>query len=215
MTPRISRTAKVLRVLFCAAFVGHFTLVGLLLSPANPLVGVAGPVASLYHNGATYQNWHLFSPDPGISSTFLSVRCWTPEGVTTWMDPLDHIEPLASAADRTLDMKRSLQLRRSMPMKVWSEAEKLNARCTQVEDEAARTECIIEQRALFVTSTPMRAAQRASSAACSAITDDTAIAYELEIVHTLPKRYTERDDPRPFGEAQRIEFEEPFLVHSN
>lgn len=213
MTPRTSRTAKVLRTLMCAGFVGHFTLVGLLLSPTNPLVGAAGPLATLYHNGATYQNWHLFSPDPGISSTFLSVRCWTPDGATAWFEPLAHIEPFAGAEDRTLDMKRSLQLRRSLPMRVWSEAEKLDARCAGHEDQADRTQCILEQREQFLVSPPMGAAQRAAAAACEAVTEGAALAFELEIVRTLPKRYSQRHDPSPFADAQRIAFEEAFVVH--
>lgn len=203
--------AKLLRALMCAGFVGHFTLVALLLSPANPLVGAVGPLATLYHNGATYQNWHLFSPDPGISSTFLSVRCSTSDGPTEWFDPLDRVEPFAGAADRTLDMKRTLQLRRSMPMRVWSEAERLHARCKDLEAEE-RTQCILEQRDQFVASAPMAAALRASAAACQAVTGDAAPVFELEIVRTLPKRYSQRDDARPFAQAQRIAFEEAFVV---
>jgi hypothetical protein len=211
MTPRTSRMAKALRIIMCVGFVGHFTLVGLLLSPVNPLVGAAGPLATLYHNGATYQNWHLFSPDPGISSTFLSVRCATPDGATDWFDPLARIEPFAGATDRTLDMKRTLQLRRSMPMRAWSEAEKLHARCKDLRDEAL-TQCILEQRESFLVSAPMGAALRASAAACRAATDDAALAFEIEIIRTLPKRYSERDDPRPFAQAQRITFPEAFDV---
>lgn len=211
MTPRTSRIAKALRILMCVGFVGHFTLVALLLSPANPLVGAAGPLATLYHNGATYQNWHLFSPDPGISSTFLSVRCKAADGPTEWFDPLDRVEPFAGAKDRTLDMQRTLQLRRSLPMRVWSEAERLHARCKDSSDED-RTQCILDQRAQFVVSAPMAAALRAAAVACQVATHETAPVFELEIIRTLPKRYSQRDDARPFAEVQRIAFEEAFVV---
>ena len=211
MTPHASRIAKALRILMCVGLVGHFTLVALLLSPANPLVGAAGPIATLYHNGATYQDWHLFSPDPGISSTFLSVRCATADGATEWFDPLDRAEPFAGAMDRIFDMQRTLQLRRALPMRVWSEAERLQARCKDSSDEE-RTQCVLDQRAQFVVSAPMATALRASAAACKVVTGAAAPVFELEIVRTLPKRYSQRDDARPFAEVQRIAFEEAFVV---
>src|SRR5690606_23254929 len=59
------------------------------LSPPNLLKQELGAQAERYMGTLFYQNWHLFSPEPGISTTKFAFRCvadgreWGP-----WRDPL-------------------------------------------------------------------------------------------------------------------------------
>ena len=53
----------------------------------------AGQFAKAYIDPILHQNWHLFSPNPGISHAILGVRCkYTGEDWREWYDPAQPLE---------------------------------------------------------------------------------------------------------------------------
>jgi len=72
----------------CAAFCCHFLMTLVYLSPPNLLRMQLDELATSYMNPLFYQNWHLFSPHPGITTTKLAVRCADRTGEwSEWADP--------------------------------------------------------------------------------------------------------------------------------
>lgn len=66
----------------------HVLMTLVYLSPSNLLKLSLGEFAYAYMNSLFYQNWHLFSPNPAISSTKLAIRCIDENGhPTAWKDP--------------------------------------------------------------------------------------------------------------------------------
>jgi hypothetical protein len=67
----------------------HVAMTAIYLSPPNLLQQTVGEIVQDYMSPLFYQNWHLFSPRPGITSTKLAVRCHDADaGWTAWLDPL-------------------------------------------------------------------------------------------------------------------------------
>ena len=66
----------------------HLFMMFVYLGPPNLLQLRFGPLAQQYMRHFFYQNWHLFSPNPAISSSKFAVRCANGEGQwSEWKDP--------------------------------------------------------------------------------------------------------------------------------
>lgn len=66
----------------------HLFMIFVYLGPPNLLQLHVGELAFGYVQNIFYQNWHLFSPNPGISSVKFAVRCADDEGHwSSWKDP--------------------------------------------------------------------------------------------------------------------------------
>jgi hypothetical protein len=66
----------------------HLFMIFVNLGPPNLLKLHFGPFAHQYMHRFFYQNWHLFSPNPAISSSKFAVRCADDEGQwSSWKDP--------------------------------------------------------------------------------------------------------------------------------
>lgn len=73
--------------LVLAVLGGHVLLTLVYLSPPNIAQEHMGVVAERYMKPLFHQNWHLFSPNPGISTRKLAVRCRA--GEDEWSDYFD------------------------------------------------------------------------------------------------------------------------------
>ncbi len=72
-----------------AALLGfHLLMIFVYLGPPNLLQYQWGNFAFGYMQNIFYQNWHLFSPNPGINSVKFAVRCADENGHWShWKDP--------------------------------------------------------------------------------------------------------------------------------
>ena len=69
---------------------GHLMLTLVYLSPPNIAQERLGALAKRYMQPFFQQSWHLFSPNPGISSRKLAIRCQADAAPwTEWFDPLE------------------------------------------------------------------------------------------------------------------------------
>lgn len=75
-----------------ASLVVHFTATALYLLPPNLAKQALAETLARYMTPLFIQKWHFFSPNPGISSIKLSVRCQHTTGAwTPWHDPMEHV----------------------------------------------------------------------------------------------------------------------------
>lgn len=65
-----------IRLLAILLIFGHLSLTALHLLPKNPISVRIGAVTSFYINSFFSQNWQLFAPEPGSSSTKFFYRCF-------------------------------------------------------------------------------------------------------------------------------------------
>jgi hypothetical protein len=66
----------------------HLFMIFVNLGPPNLLKLHFGPLSHDYMRLFFYQNWHLFSPNPAISSSKFAVRCADEDGQwSKWKDP--------------------------------------------------------------------------------------------------------------------------------
>ena len=70
----------------------HLLMTAVYLSPPNLLRLQFGRLADAYMHPMFYQNWHLFSPNPGVTTTKLAVRYRSDEGWSAWFDPLQEMQ---------------------------------------------------------------------------------------------------------------------------
>ena len=101
---------------------GHIAATLVYLSPPNIAKQHFGTAAEEYITPLFRQRWHLFSPNPGISSQKMAIRCGDREGSwSPWFDPLegltmDHYDNRISGNGKLLYLYRALgnDLRRDM-----------------------------------------------------------------------------------------------------
>ncbi len=66
----------------------HLLMIATYLGPPNLVQYHLGSFAFRYMHNIFYQNWHLFSPNPGINSVKFAVRCADAKGQwSNWKDP--------------------------------------------------------------------------------------------------------------------------------
>lgn len=80
-----------LRLFFSLFIVGHLSLISLHLMPVNPLSLRVKKITDFYVGRLFSQNWHLFAPEPGNSTTKLFYRCNDGEKWSDILDPFKEI----------------------------------------------------------------------------------------------------------------------------
>lgn len=97
-----------------AALGGHLGATLVYLSPPNVAKEHFGSTADAYIKPLFYQNWHLFSPNPGISTRKMAIRCGGDNGQwSEWFDPLEgltaeHYESRMSGVGKLLYLYRAV-----------------------------------------------------------------------------------------------------------
>lgn len=107
----------------------HIGMIAVYLSPPNLLRQRVGLTADRYIGILFYQNWHLFSPTPGITSTKFAVRCRAEGG--GWSGYFDPVESMYAAhyRSRVLGYGKVLYVHREVGMGVKEEIDRKRADC--------------------------------------------------------------------------------------
>ena len=125
--PRLVKWAITIGVSMVVAV--HIGMIAVYLSPPNLLRRSIGLAADSYIGILFYQNWHVFSPTPGITSTKFAVRCRA-EG-SGWSDYFDPVERMYAAhyRSRVLGYGKVLYVHREVGMGVKEEVDRKRADC--------------------------------------------------------------------------------------
>lgn len=84
-------TSYLIAVAALVALGGHVLLTLVYLSPPNIAQEHIGAVAQSYIKPLFSQRWHLFSPNPGVSTRKLGVRCESDDAWSEWFDPTEDL----------------------------------------------------------------------------------------------------------------------------
>ena len=181
-----------------AALVVHFAATALYLLPPNLAKQALAETVARYMTPLFNQKWHFFSPNPGISSIKLSVRCqhitgeWTP-----WNDPMEHVlERLYH--NRASGHGKLMYLYRGVGVALSRDLRSATADC----HECAREE-VIE----VVEHSPSYAlASRFALSVCEGVQPNPS-RYQFKIMEFFPVQYSQRHDATlRWGRVTEFEF---------
>ena len=193
---------------------GHVLSTLLYLSPPNVAKEHLGEVADAYMRPLFYQNWHLFSPNPGISSRKLAVRCGTQDQPwSEWFDPLEGL--LAEHYDNRISgTGKLLYLYRAVGDDLRLEMKKTMAKCQQrvlereqgsqrlPEPSEVAKECSPEALMdTLVATDEFSLALRYTQQVCEQYVDDpqTLDRLQFKLLEFFPVKYADRDQAEATG----------------
>jgi hypothetical protein len=125
--PRLVKWAIAIGVSMAVAV--HIVMIAVFLSPPNLVRRSIGLTADRYIGLLFYQNWHLFSPTPGITSTKFAVRCRA-QG-SDWSGYVDPVERMYAAhyRSRILGYGKVLYVHREVGIGLKQEIDRKRADC--------------------------------------------------------------------------------------
>lgn len=196
-----------------AILVFHFLMTAVYLSPPNLLKRDLGRLAWRYMSPLFYQNWHLFSPNPGISSTKLAIRCWSPDtGWGEWRDPLAELYPKhyrwrISGYGKVIYIYRDvgLSLNRLVREKLVECLERHAARPEEVQRECSEQRIAprLHDEPAFALS--VRLAARTCESAGPM--EDRVQRLQFKVVEFFPRKFSERNQmEKLWSEVRELEF---------
>lgn len=189
--PRFAKWAIAIGVSMVVAV--HIGMIAVYLSPPNLVRRRLGLTADRYVGMLFYQNWHLFSPTPGITSTKFAVRCRAAgSGWTGYFDPVESMYA-AHYRSRVLGYGKVLYVHREVGMGVKEEIDRKRAECfSKLRPNEDTAPCAAER--IIPTlgqSFAFDLARRYAAQACT----DRGIgpgAVQFKIVEFFPLKYSER-----------------------
>lgn len=193
---------------------GHLFSTLVYLSPPNVAKEHFGELADAYMRPLFYQNWHLFSPNPGISSRKLAVRCGAAEEPWgEWFDPLEglvaeHYENRVSGTGKLLYVYRAVgdDLRLKMKKKMATCQQRLVDAAPDPEwlpepgevAEQCSPEALMDE---LVATDEFALAIRYTQRVCEESVGDPASLDRLQfkLLEFFPVKYAERDQAEATG----------------
>lgn len=198
----------------------HLLMTVLYLLPANVAKRSLGEKVQAYMEPLFYQNWHLFSPDPGISSTHMVVRCQNEDGQwTSWLEPN---KPLQDRIDRNRvsSFTKLIYVYRGIPTGLQRDLNDLVVRCLEEaqEDPNAAAEAVEtcnprNLAPLMQGSESFELAARYAAMACNAVlqTENQGLSsVQFQVLQFFALQYTERHlaEQKPWSRVVEVTFPE-------
>ena len=187
--------------------IGHILMTLIFLSPDNLIKNNMGKTAFNYMKPFFYQNWHLFSPNPGFSSTKLWVRCKETEGKwSNWQDPFSSIQE---------DFHKNRLSGKGKLLRVYQQLSKGVVK--QYDD--IKEKCMKEKNDTKFCLNPNNYMKELSSGPAYQLADDItmmlcmeknkASGYQIKVITFFPKKYSERhDESKQWSRVEDITFPE-------
>ena len=174
----------------------HILMIAVYLSPPNLVRRSIGLTADRYTGMLFYQNWHLFSPTPGITSTKFAVRCRN-EG-SDWSGYFDPVEGMYAAhyRSRVLGYGKVLYVYREIGMGLKEEIDRKRAECyAKLGRNDDETRCAADE--IIPTIGQSFAYDLARRYAAQTCTDRGMGGGDVQfkIVEFFPLKYSERNQP--------------------
>lgn len=191
---RVMGRNTVIGGIVAAAAIFHATMTILYLSPPNLVKLATEKVVHAYMAPLFYQDWHLFSPNPGISSTELWVRCKAPrEDWTQWLSPFEELQA-AHYRNRFTGRGKLLYVYRGIGGRLHERVDELVHECEKNCDEGSIARAARKEREYEV-------AARFASDYCRGVTKTPLARFELKTVNVTPKKFSERLTSKKWGKV--------------
>lgn len=200
----------------------HFLMTAVYLSPPNLLKRDLGRFAWRYMSPLFYQNWQLFSPNPGISSTKLAIRCSSPgTGWGEWQDPLAELYP-KHYRWRISGYGKVIYVYRDVGMSLNRLVREKLVECLEhhaANPEHANRECTEQRIAPQLRNEPAYALSvRLAAKTCEItnLTNDHRRRLQFKLVEFFPRKFSERNQTdKLWSEVRELEFAPVDLRTSN
>lgn len=188
---------RLIGILVAGVGILHVTMTILYLSPPNLLKLTTERWVHAYMAPLFYQDWHLFSPNPGISSTELWIRCKVAGGEwSSWLAPFEEIQS-AHYRNRFTGRGKLLYVYRGIGSRLHERYDELAQSC--------RKHCGPGDLLREVKREPEYAvAARFASDYCAAVTHAPAplTLYELKTINLTPKKFSDRRTAGKWGSVK-------------
>lgn len=203
----------------------HIFATAVYLGPDNLLVAEFNEQVRSYMRPIFTQNWHLFSPNPGITSDVMEVRCKTGEGPwKAWVDPLKnlrdaHYRNRATGRAKLLYVYRQIGSRvsdqysrtsRACMRKIRSKLKSRRAASTDITPEMlAEEKCTMKDLMAEVRNLPdYELASRFALDLCESASENSAadVHAQIRLAKVYPKKYTKRHEKGRWGDVFNLQF---------
>lgn len=198
-----NKISRILQTVIILIFSFHLFCTIVYLSPPNYLKVKIGSFVSGYMTDFFYQDWHLFSPNPGFDTLKLWVNCDTEADPSGWFNPMESVLN-AHYSNRFNGMGKLLYVYNNLASEIYSTYQKEIVSC----ERDSQTGCHFpEISSRVVKSKPYALAKRYADEVCKYKSDSSYS--RIKIVKFMPKRYSDRNLPAPWGSVTELEFNEP------
>lgn len=210
--------ALLVALVLCGVSGYHVLMTLVYLSPPNLLKQALGETAERYMAPLFYQNWHLFSPEPGISSTKFAFQC-LPEGGEwgPWRDPLVSLHD-DFYAHRIGGYGKLIYVYRDLAIGLKQSMRRVQAACLERYPEDDPTRYVAcDSNAMMEEVAPepsFELAMRFTRTACTALLDpgERLAGYTFKTLEFFPLKYSERVSGEAEGQHWSKVIEVPYPI---
>lgn len=224
--------SKMVGIIIALLGMFHALMTVAYLAPANLLTRNIQSLVFSYMGPLFYQDWHLFSPNPGITTTEFWLRCrLSDQRWTQWLDPFAQIQAehyanritgrgkllyvyrgIAKGLDREYDHRYetcSEELYKDLEKKGEREIPREKYR-QLLQDRCSRSR-IVEQ---VESSEAYKVAARFASDFCAAIgnIETTSQSFQFAVINLTPKKYSERKSKQKWGNMEERVYRQGNIV---
>ncbi|SMF16557.1 DUF5819 family protein [Pseudobacteriovorax antillogorgiicola] len=197
---------KIRRLLFAGLatlLIHHLLMTALFLGPSNLVKQALASHVDAYMNPLFVQNWHLFSPNPGIRSVNLWVRCRGAEDWSDWQDPFAKLRTLAQTNPMSGETKL-LYVYRYIPQSLFRLIESVVEQSKEAKEEISFQEAFDQ---ILATPDYKKAEDMVLSLCYPHDKNRHAKQFEAQfkILKIAPPKYSERDLHKPIGDVFSLE----------
>lgn len=180
----------------------HLLMIGLYLGPANLAKKELSRVVEAYVLPLFYQDWHLFSPNPGFQVTRVWVKCTDEKGKTgEWLDALLPFER-AHYRNRLSSHGTFVHVVQKNAEDLMKEYYARKEACGKT-GKRCREATLIEQTSRL----PVYEMQvRFANDVCTQSLGHRAAATQTKVLRLTPRAYSHRDQKGRWDTVQQIEF---------
>lgn len=204
-------------------FAWHVCATALYLGPVNLLEIELQNAVKTYMHPLFYQNWHLFSPNPGISSDIMQLRCKRADEKDwrKWVDPTEGIRHRFNQ-NRMSGRGKVLYIYRQLPKGVFDSYRKQQKTCMSQETKKRKeagekidTQALSRNECGYDNVLPLvreqreyRLARRFALDVCEATYGDGVndIQTQIRVGRVMPKPFTERHTKERWGRVVNLQF---------
>lgn len=198
----MSTWTKLSSTLVVCVLLFHVAMTVVYLSPANLLKAAFGSTSSAYMGRFFYQNWHLFSPNPGISTTRLWIRCQGDRAWGGWVEPTEKLQT-EYYANRISGKGKVLYVYNGISKNLVTTLNRMIRECGDV-NATCDTEEI--QRRVKDSGSYDLASRYAEGICRSILPTPSAIKYQFKLMTFQPKQFSRRHNEKLWSSVSTVEF---------
>ena len=196
----------------------HLTMTAIYLSPPNLLKIEYIDLAQKYMGPFFKQNWHLFSPDPGFSSSKLWLRCQdNNKKWSHWADPFSKV--LTSHHQNRFNGSGNLfRVYNQLIKQVYDKYHQERTACMKINhknDKSKFRKCSHENTIKkILTSNQYKLAAKFSYSFCKQQMGNIFSQFQFKILNFWPKKFSERNNKsKKWNRVEEINFDASNIYH--